>query len=191
METPNTDSTERQNGDPWDHPDIIASIDEMISDHYRKEKRTPVSRIPALGSPLHTSISRDTPLKPFSEIDPLKPFAYNRSCGNLHKTCFPSSRPHPNTTLKKPQRVWKPKKTHPKLVLGMDVGLSEACNLALCALVGRLAYKDKCNLRLDDWITDSWKPLLGYLPKVLYLQHGWIGFIFKMPEDSIRVLEKF
>jgi hypothetical protein len=63
--------------------------------------------------------------------------------------------------------------------------------LALYALVGRLAYKDKCNLCLEDWITASWKPLLGYLAKILYLQHGWIGFIFKTPEDSVRVLDKF
>jgi hypothetical protein len=189
METLNTDATERLNGDPWDHPDIIASIDEMISNHYQQDKRTPVSRFPAPGSTLHTSVVGDTLPKPLPELDPQKPCKYYRNSGNPQKTSFHSSRPPPNKH--KPQRVWKPKKTHPKLVLGMDVGLTEACNLALCALVGRLAYKDKCNLLLDDWIADSWKPLLGYIPRVLHLQHGWLGFIFRTPEDSVRILDMF
>jgi hypothetical protein len=73
----------------------------------------------------------------------------------IQQSSTPIGCPLHNSNNKKPQRVWKPKKSHPKLALGMDVGLSEACNLALCALVGRLAYKDKCNLRLEDWITAS------------------------------------
>jgi hypothetical protein len=73
----------------------------------------------------------------------------------------------------------------------MDVGLTEACNLALCALVGRLSYKDKSNQSLEDWIAASWQPLLGYLPRVLFLQHGWFGFIFRSPEDTVQILDKF
>jgi hypothetical protein len=73
----------------------------------------------------------------------------------------------------------------------MDVGLTDACNLALCALVGRLAYKEKCKQNLDDWITRHWKPILGYLPKTLLLQQGWIGFIFNKPEDSSLILDRF
>jgi hypothetical protein len=73
----------------------------------------------------------------------------------------------------------------------MDVGLSEACNLALCALVGRLAYKEKCKQNFDAWIATHWKPLLGYLPKTLLLQQGWLGFIFRKPEDTVLILERF
>jgi hypothetical protein len=57
-------------------------------------------------------------------------------------------------THKRLQKVWKPKLRHPKLILGMDVGLSEACNLALCALVGRLDYKEKCKQNFDVWIAN-------------------------------------
>jgi hypothetical protein len=37
----------------------------------------------------------------------------------------------------------------------------------------------------------SWKPLLGYLPKIHLLQHGWLGFIFKTPEDTALILGRF
>ena len=100
-------------------------------------------------------------------------------------------------TFKKPgirkrtQKIWKPTRRHPKLILGMDIGLSEACNLALCALVGRLAYKEKCKQKVEDWVATCWKPLLGYLPKIHLLQHGWLGFIFKTPEDSALIQGRF
>jgi hypothetical protein len=73
----------------------------------------------------------------------------------------------------------------------MDVGLSEACNLALCALVGRLAYKEKCKQSLDAWISKHWKPILGYIPKIHLLQQGWLAFIFRNPEDSTLILDNF
>jgi hypothetical protein len=99
--------------------------------------------------------------------------------------------PHKNCSYKRQHKVWKPKQRHPRLTLGMDVELSEACNLALCALVGRLAYKEKCKQNFADWISTHWKPVLGYLPKIHSLQQGWYGFIFKKPEDSVHILEKF
>jgi hypothetical protein len=71
----------------------------------------------------------------------------------------------------------------------MDVGLTEACNLALCALVGRLAYKEKCKQSVDAWISIHWKPILGYITKIHLLQQGWIGFIFNKPEDSTLILD--
>jgi hypothetical protein len=88
-------------------------------------------------------------------------------------------------------KVWKPKRTKQKLVMGMDIGLEESCNLALCALVGRLAYRSRCVSPLDEWVLRSWEPLLGYSPEVLSLPRGWMGFVFKSPEDSELVLNKF
>jgi hypothetical protein len=73
----------------------------------------------------------------------------------------------------------------------MDIGLTEACNLALCALVGRVAYKQNCKQKLEDWMESTWKPILGYLPKFHQLQHGWLGFIFKSMEDSALILRDF
>jgi hypothetical protein len=73
----------------------------------------------------------------------------------------------------------------------MDVGLTEACNLALCALVGRLAYKEKCKQSMDAWITKHWKPILGYIPKIHLLQQGWLAFIFRNSEDSTLILDNF
>ena len=34
----------------------------------------------------------------------------------------------------------------------------------------------------------NWIPLLGHCPELLYLPRGWLGFIFKNPEDSEKVL---
>jgi hypothetical protein len=73
----------------------------------------------------------------------------------------------------------------------MDVGLTEACNLALCALVGRLAYKEKCKQSMDAWISTHWMPILGYTPKIHLLQQGWLAFIFRNTEDSTLILDSF
>jgi hypothetical protein len=116
-------------------------------------------------------------------------FVRNFQQGSRHSDGTPF--PKKQGTYKRLHKVWKPKLRHPKLILGMDVGLSEACNLALCALVGRLAYKEKCKQNIDDWIANNWKPLLGYLPKIHLLQHGWFGFIFKKPEDTALILGSF
>jgi hypothetical protein len=48
-----------------------------------------------------------------------------------------------DTQSKKIGKAWKPKKQRQRLVIGMDVGLEETCQLSLCALVGCFAYKTK------------------------------------------------
>jgi hypothetical protein len=93
--------------------------------------------------------------------------------------------------VKRSTKVWRPKRTKCKLVLGMDIGLEESCNLALCALVGRLAYRSRCLIPLEDWVLRNWEPLLGYSPEVLSLPRGWMGFVFKCPEDSEMILQRF
>jgi hypothetical protein len=108
METLNSEATDRQTGDPWDHPDIMATIDEMINNHYLKKQHTPVSRYPVSGSTLHSSDAETTPLKPLPEENPPKPYAYNRNRGHHKQTSTPSG--HPPTNKHKPQRVWKPKR---------------------------------------------------------------------------------
>jgi hypothetical protein len=55
--------------------------------------------------------------------------------------------------LKRSTRVWRPKRTKHIMVLGMDVGLEESCNLALCALVGRLAYRSCCKIHSQSGCT--------------------------------------
>jgi hypothetical protein len=69
---------------------------------------------------------------------------------------------HKRGVNKHPQWVWKPKRKKHYLVMGMDVGLEEACNLSLCALVGRLAYRDYCSQKMSEWMKSSWEPVLGY-----------------------------
>jgi hypothetical protein len=145
MDLPHSTATDRQTGVPWDHPDIMATIDEMINKHYLKKQLTPVSIHPVSGSTLLLTDAETSPLEPLPEKFPPKPYASNRYCGFKKLKSTP-------TIKQNKQKVWKPRQTHPKLTLGMDVGLTEACNLALCALVGRLAYKDKSNQSLEDWI---------------------------------------
>ena len=74
--------------------------------------------------------------------------------------------------------------------MGMDIGLEESCNLALCTLVRRLAYLSHCLTRIEEWVRRFWKPLLGYFPEVLSLPRGWLGFVFKNLEDYALILEK-
>jgi len=90
-----------------------------------------------------------------------------------------------------PYRVWKPKKTKRKMVLGMDIRLVESCSLALCPLVGRLSYHHFCNRFVLVWMKDTWEPILGYSLVLLHLPRGWFEFIFNSLEDSTRILEKF
>jgi hypothetical protein len=49
-----------------------------------------------------------------------------------------------DSRTKKVVRVWKPKRQRRRLVIRMDVGLEETCQLSLCALVGRFSYKTRC-----------------------------------------------
>jgi hypothetical protein len=100
-------------------------------------------------------------------------------------------RPEKRYRSKLTVNVWKPKKARRKLVMGMHIGLEESCNLALCALVGRLAYQSRCSSTIDEWVQRFWKPLLGYTPEILSLSRGWMGFMFKNPKDSETVISKF
>jgi hypothetical protein len=73
--------------------------------------------------------------------------------------------------------------------MGVDIGLEESYNLALCALVGCLSYRSLCKQPISYWVLSTWVPLLGYTPEVLTFSRGWFGFIFKSPEDTLLVLE--
>jgi hypothetical protein len=77
------------------------------------------------------------------------------------------------------------------MVLGAGVGLEESCRLALCGLVGRLSYSYLVSSPVAEWMEISWKPLLGYIPEIHYLTKGWMGFIFKSPEDASLFLNSF
>jgi hypothetical protein len=74
------------------------------------------------------------------------------------------------------------------MVLDSDVGLAETCTLALYGLVGRLSYKYLCKASFPKWVELHWKLELGYAPEIVYLTKGWLGFIYKTPEDSARLL---
>jgi len=89
------------------------------------------------------------------------------------------------------EKVWKPKKSCRRLVIGMDVGLEETCQLALCALVGRFTYKHKCSLTFSDWMKEVWLPRLGYILTFMTLPCGWFSLLFKTPEDAKSILNLF
>jgi hypothetical protein len=38
---------------------------------------------------------------------------------------------------------------------------------------------------------ETWLHFLGYCPEVYFLPKGWLGFMFKIPEDSELVLNTF
>jgi hypothetical protein len=85
--------------------------------------------------------------------------------------------------------VWKPNKSKHKLVMGSNVGLEESVRLSLCALVGRLSYHSLCKCSLLTWISSAWSSLLGYVPEIIYLSHGWFDFLFKSSEDTQQILD--
>jgi hypothetical protein len=68
----------------------------------------------------------------------------------------------------------KARKQH-RLVMGMDIGLEEACNLALCALVGRLAYRERLLSKVDGVDEEFMGASLWLYPEVLTLSRGWLG----------------
>jgi hypothetical protein len=76
-------------------------------------------------------------------------------------------------------------------VIGMDVGLEETCQLSLCALVGRFAYKTRSSTTFKDWMHSHWFSILGYLPKHWTLNFGWFGLVFNSPEDVELILSSF
>jgi hypothetical protein len=58
-------------------------------------------------------------------------------------------------------------------------------------LVGRYAYRSCCKIPLVAWMEKTWEPVLGYSSEVWYLPRGWLGFVFKTPEDTELILGKF
>jgi hypothetical protein len=73
----------------------------------------------------------------------------------------------------------------------MDVGLEEMCQLSLCALVGRFAYKSRSSISFNEWMHTHWLSTLGYAPKLWTLPFGWFGLNFKSPEDADLILSSF
>jgi hypothetical protein len=77
------------------------------------------------------------------------------------------------------------------MVLGADVGLEETCIITMCGLVGRLYYSYLADKLVSDWVLQNWVPILGYASEILYLTKGWMGFIYKTPEDVTLLLNRF
>jgi hypothetical protein len=86
---------------------------------------------------------------------------------------------------------WKTNRKAKRMVLGNDVGLEDTCRLTLCDLVGRISYSYLSKDSLELWINSQWLPLIGYIPKVMYLTKGWIGFICNFLKDVTLLLSSF
>jgi len=199
--------------DPWDHPATLAKIDDLCTAHFQASNRTVHPTNPTSDYTIPPShIKPSTRFIPQHLLTSSTQYTHpgdrildkrNQRLDQRHDPPaqqedpqfgyrpLPEHSPLKSNFHKRKQKVWKPKIRHPKLTLGLDVGLPDACNLALCALVGRLAYKEKCKQSLDSWIKENWTPLLNYSPRILILQQGWLGFIFRKPEDTVIILERF
>lgn len=77
-----------------------------------------------------------------------------------------------------------------RLVLGAGVGLEDSCRMAICGLVGRLAYNNLSMEIFSVWIEWVWVPVFGYLPEVIFLTKGWIGIIIATLEDAELLLRR-
>jgi hypothetical protein len=62
--------------------------------------------------------------------------------------------------------------------------------MAICGLIGRLAYNNLSMEIFYVWIEQVWVPVLGYLPEVIFLTKGWIGIIFAILEDAELLLSR-
>jgi hypothetical protein len=87
------------------------------------------------------------------------------------------------------RRQWKANKVIKRMVLGSDISLEETCRMALCGLVGRISYNNLCKVSLPVWVEKTWAPILGYVPEILFLTKGWLGFICKSLEDLTLLLD--
>jgi hypothetical protein len=56
--------------------------------------------------------------------------------------------------------------------------------MACSTLVGRFSYRKLVKVSLAHWVDETWKPLLGYSPEIIYLTQGWFGFQFHTSEAS-------
>jgi len=55
-------------------------------------------------------------------------------------------------------------------------------------LVGRFSYRKLVKIPLAHWVDETWKPLLGYSPEIIYLTQGWFGFQFHTSEAASLIL---
>jgi hypothetical protein len=76
------------------------------------------------------------------------------------------------------------------MVLGDDLGLEEAVNLALNTLVGRFSYHSRCSTPLHTWVKMNWTTILGYALELFFLPRGWFGFKFKSTNDVVKILDR-
>jgi hypothetical protein len=83
----------------------------------------------------------------------------------------------------KKKKQWTSNKVHRKMVFSFDVGLEDTCWLALCEVVGRLAYGHLCRDKFLVWSDRVWSSVLGYNLELVQLPKGWWGVISHSPDD--------
>jgi hypothetical protein len=76
-----------------------------------------------------------------------------------------------------------------ELVLGSDISLMETCNMSFCGLVGQVSYHYLSQEPIQAWMDKNWQPILGYSPRVFFLEKGWLGFQCRSSEDAEILLE--
>jgi hypothetical protein len=128
-----------------------------------------------------------------STIEGVKVVEFSNRTGTLMKATLGGRTHLKGGFVKHFVRVWNPKKTKRRMVMGVDVGLEDSCNLSLSlsALVGRFAYRSQCKRLLVEWMSSTWESILGYSLELLTMPRGWKGFIFKKPEDNELILGRF
>jgi hypothetical protein len=72
--------------------------------------------------------------------------------------------------------------------LGKELAKDRVTSLAKRALVGRFFYLKMQNTRLDRWVQDCWKPILGYCPRINHLSNHWLIFHFLSEDDLQQIL---
>jgi hypothetical protein len=174
----------------WKSVSLFSSTDVQTNDFV-----IPPSLSTLEGHLLSSSLDNSKPPAhiPLSPSAPLPGLVSSFRRSSLHRSVgYRESRPSVQKWKPKSygyKHVWKPNKTKHRLIMGSDVGLEESVCLSLCGLVGRISYRTLCKCSLPDWITGAWLPLLGYVPEIISLSHGWFGLLFNSPEDSQCILD--
>jgi len=86
------------------------------------------------------------------------------------------------------QKSWKVKQTTLVCSLGQELAKDRVTSLAKRALVGKFYYLKMNKIRLDRWVQDYWKPILGYSPRISQLSNQWLIFHFLSEEDLQQIL---
>jgi hypothetical protein len=70
------------------------------------------------------------------------------------------------------------------MVVDKDIKMEEFKGLMATTIVGKFMGKNVKRETIKQWMSEQWKPVVGYLPKFHLLDRGWLCFVLSCEEDK-------